>query len=83
MSECLHFFCGISIYSLSKPNDCKSIVDYFMKLGMSKYSLDLDYITPLIDISREELNEIIAEADNLIQKIKESSKILSLACLKK
>ena len=33
---------------------------------MSKYDLDLDYGIPLLDISKEELNENIAEADGII-----------------
>ena len=50
---------------------------------MSKYNLDLDYVTPLIDISEEELNEIITEADKIIQENKESPENLAIAYLKK
>ena len=50
---------------------------------MSKYTLDLDYVTPLIDISREELNEIIAEADAIISENKMGNKELAEAYLKK
>ena len=50
---------------------------------MSKYNLDLDYVTPLIDISREELNEIIDVADKIIHENKESPENLAVAYLKK
>jgi len=50
---------------------------------MSKYDLDLDYATPEIDISEEELNEIIAEADGIIAKNSASPEKLAVAFLKK
>jgi len=56
---------------------------------MSKYDTDLDYVIFDIDISREELEEIKAEADKIIsenkkkKKDEETRKILSLAYLKK
>ena len=50
---------------------------------MSKYNLDLDYATPLIDISREELNEIISEADAIISENKRGDEELAEAYLKK
>jgi len=50
---------------------------------MSKYNVDLDYAIPLIDISVEELNEIIAEADKIISDSGKSSEELAIAYLKK
>jgi tetratricopeptide (TPR) repeat protein len=50
---------------------------------MSKYDVDLDYAFPLVDISKEELNEIIAEADKIISEEKENPKELAVAYLKK
>jgi tetratricopeptide (TPR) repeat protein len=50
---------------------------------MSKYNLDLDYVIPMIDISQEELNEIIAEADAILQENKEAPEKLAVAYLKK
>ena len=50
---------------------------------MSKYNVDLDYAIPLIDISKEELNEIIAEADKIISDGGKSSEELAVAYLKK
>jgi tetratricopeptide (TPR) repeat protein len=50
---------------------------------MSKYNIDLDYTIPLIDISKEELNEIIAEADKIISDCGKNPKELAVAYLKK
>ena len=50
---------------------------------MSKYDLDLDYLMPRIDISKEELNEIIAEADSIIAENNASPEKLAVAYLKK
>jgi tetratricopeptide (TPR) repeat protein len=50
---------------------------------MSKYNIDLDYVIPVIDISKEQLNEIIVEADKIIADNKESPTKLAIACLKK
>jgi len=50
---------------------------------MSKYNVDLDYAIPLIDISKEELNEIIAEADRIISDSEKSPEELAIAYLKK
>jgi len=50
---------------------------------MSKYNTDLDYVILDIDISREELKEIKAEADKIISENKESKENLALAYLKK
>ncbi|GBU28636.1 hypothetical protein R84B8_02196 [Treponema sp. R8-4-B8] len=56
---------------------------------MSKYNTDLDYVIIGIDISEEELEEIMAEADKIISenkrniRDKESREILALAYLKK
>jgi tetratricopeptide (TPR) repeat protein len=50
---------------------------------MSKYNTDLDYVILNIDISREELEEIKAEADKIIFENKESDKNLAVAYLKK
>jgi tetratricopeptide (TPR) repeat protein len=50
---------------------------------MSKYNTDLDYVIIYIDISREELEEIKAEADRIISENKESNENLALAYLKK
>ena len=50
---------------------------------MSKYNVDLDYAFPLVDISKVELNEIIAEADKIISEEKENPKELAVAYLKK
>jgi hypothetical protein len=46
---------------------------------MSKYELDLDYAMPKIDISKEELNEIIAEADGIIAENSTSPEKLKTA----
>ena len=48
-----------------------------------KYDIDLDYAIPDIDVSKEELREIIAEADELIIENKESPAKLAIAYLKK
>jgi tetratricopeptide (TPR) repeat protein len=50
---------------------------------MSKYNTDLDYVILDIDISREELKEIMAEADKIISENKESKENLAVAYLKK
>jgi len=50
---------------------------------MSKYNTDLDYVIANIDISREELEEIKAEADKIISENKESKENLAVAYLKK
>ena len=50
---------------------------------MSKYDLDLDYAIPNIDISKEELNEIIAEADGIIAENSTNPEKLAVAYLKK
>ena len=50
---------------------------------MSKYNTDLDYVILDIDISREELEEIKAEADRIISENKESNENLAVAYLKK
>jgi len=50
---------------------------------MSKYNTDLDYAIVDIDISREELEEIKAEADRIISENKESNENLAAAYLKK
>jgi tetratricopeptide (TPR) repeat protein len=50
---------------------------------MSKYDTDLDYVILNIDISREELEEIKAEADRFISENKESNENLAVAYLKK
>jgi len=50
---------------------------------MSKYNTDLDYVILDIDISREELEEIKAEADRIISENKESKENLAMAYLKK
>jgi len=50
---------------------------------MSKYNTDLDYVIIDIDISREELEEIKAEADKIISENKESNEKLAVAYLKK
>jgi tetratricopeptide (TPR) repeat protein len=50
---------------------------------MSKYNVDLDYEFPLIDISKEELNEIIEEADKIISDSGKSPEELAVAYLKK
>jgi len=50
---------------------------------MSKYDNDLDYAVPGIEISREELNAIIAEADRIITENSESNEKLAIAYLKK
>jgi len=50
---------------------------------MSKYNTDLDYVILDIDISREELEEIKAEADMIISEGKESKENLAVAYLKK
>ena len=50
---------------------------------MAKYDLDLDYAVPTIDISLEELNEIIEEADSIIAGKGASPDKLTIAYLKK
>jgi tetratricopeptide (TPR) repeat protein len=50
---------------------------------MSKYDTDLDYAIPMIDISKGELNEIIAEADKIISESAENLEKLAIAYLKK
>jgi tetratricopeptide (TPR) repeat protein len=50
---------------------------------MSKYNIDLDYVIRGIDISRDELEEIKAEADKIISENKESNENLAVAYLKK
>jgi tetratricopeptide (TPR) repeat protein len=50
---------------------------------MFKYNLDLDYVIPAIDISQEELNEIISEADTIIKENKGNPEKLAVAYLKK
>jgi tetratricopeptide (TPR) repeat protein len=50
---------------------------------MSKYNTDLDYVILGIDISREELEEIRAEAEKVISENKESKENLALAYLKR
>jgi len=50
---------------------------------MSKYDVDLDYAFPKIDISEEELNEIITEADKIISENKVNTEELATAYLKK
>jgi tetratricopeptide (TPR) repeat protein len=50
---------------------------------MSKYDIDLDYVIPLMDISEDELNEILAEADRIISENKASKEELAVAYLKK
>jgi tetratricopeptide (TPR) repeat protein len=50
---------------------------------MSKYDIDLDYAIPKIDISVEELNEIIVEADSIIAQNSASPEKLTVAYLKK
>jgi tetratricopeptide (TPR) repeat protein len=50
---------------------------------MSNYDLDLDYAIPVIDISKEQLNRIIAEADKIISDSREGPAELAIACLKK
>jgi len=54
-----------------------------MKKAISKYNTDLDYVILDIDISREELKEIEAEADKIISENKESKENLAVAYLKK
>jgi len=50
---------------------------------MSKYNTDLDYVILDIDISREELEEIKAEADKIISENKESNENMAVAYLKR
>jgi len=50
---------------------------------MSKYNTDLDYAILDIDISKEKLEEIKAEADRIISENKESNENLAVAYLKK
>jgi hypothetical protein len=50
---------------------------------MSKYNLDLDYAIVGIDVSLEELQEIMDEADSIITKNSESPENLAVAYLKK
>jgi len=52
---------------------------------MSKYNCDLDYLTPGCDISNEEMNEIINEADEIInsRNFESDTHTLSKAYLKK
>jgi tetratricopeptide (TPR) repeat protein len=52
-------------------------------MQMSKYNIDLDYTIPMIDITEEELYEIIAEADKIISENNENPKELATAYLKK
>jgi tetratricopeptide (TPR) repeat protein len=52
-------------------------------IPMSKYNTDLDYTLPLVDISREELKEIIEEADKIISDNRGNSEELAIAYLKK
>ena len=49
----------------------------------SNYDLDLDYVIPVIDISKEELKAIIAEAESKIAENKANSETLAIAYLKK
>ena len=50
---------------------------------MSKYDTDLDYVILDIDISREEIEEIITDADKIISEKKENNKNFAVAYLKK
>jgi len=50
---------------------------------MSKYDLDLDYAILGIDISRNEIKEIIAEAGKIISENKENNENIAAAYLKK
>ena len=50
---------------------------------MSLYDLDLDYTIPMLDISTDELKEIIAAADRIICENLESNGTLAIAYLKK
>jgi tetratricopeptide (TPR) repeat protein len=50
---------------------------------MKNYNIDLDYVLPKIDISKDELKEIIAEADRIISENKECTENLAVAYLKK
>ena len=50
---------------------------------MLKYNVDLDYVIPPFDISRDELNDIIAEADRIIIENNKNSEKLAVAYLKK
>jgi tetratricopeptide (TPR) repeat protein len=52
-------------------------------LKMPRYNLDLDYVVPVIDITKEQLNEIIAEADKIISANGKNPKEQALAYLKK
>ena len=52
-------------------------------LKIAKYNIDLDYAIPDIDVSKEELRDIIAEADKLIIENTESPEKLAIAYLKK
>ena len=50
---------------------------------MSKYNIDLDYAIPGVDITTEELNEIMVEADSIITENKVNPEKLTQAYLKK
>jgi len=50
---------------------------------MTKYDLDVDYSLPEIDISKDDPNEIIAEADKIIRKRGTNPEKLAVAYLKK
>ena len=50
---------------------------------MLKYNTDLDYVILDIDISREELKEIMVKADKIISENKESNENLAVTYLKK
>jgi len=50
---------------------------------MSKYECDLDYLVRGRDITNEEINEIISEADEIINSHNSNSDILSKAYIKK
>jgi tetratricopeptide (TPR) repeat protein len=50
---------------------------------MSKYNLEINYLLPSFDISREELLEIIAEADRIITETTETPEKMAEAHLKK
>jgi hypothetical protein len=50
---------------------------------MSKYNCDLDYLSPGCDITNQEINEIIYEADVIIKSHDVNPDTLSNAYLKK
>ena len=54
-----------------------------MTIELSNYNLDLDYVTPTIDISEPELKAIIVEADSIILENNVSREELATAYLKK